>query len=133
MGLRTEIQADLIAHFKVDTFEIVGYTDGIPAVTGSNETPSVICNETSAIISVDTQENKYTLDKWVFDVILTFVHEVDYSDFIFGLSNMTKAYENESRLAMIALSGNILVAHPVQQGGHNGTELRFSVNVDIKK
>ncbi len=134
MGVRTEIQAKLIALFKVDTFELVQYdTNGIPSVGHGTETPEVLCNEISANLVAGTgQSTTYTLDKWNFDLICNFQHEVDYSNFIFGLENMSFVNVDETKQVQITVGNNILITHPVTQGGHTGTQLRFNVNAKIK-
>ncbi len=133
MGLRTSIQARLIGLFKVNQYEIVTYTDGIPSVGHGMETPKVICNETSAgILAGVGSSTTYSLDGWAFDLICDFKNEIDYSDFIDSLENLSFAVDNE-HLATITIGNTVIVEHPPQQGLHNGTQLRFGINVDIKK
>ena len=133
MGLRTSIQARLIALFKVDQYEIVTYANGIPSVGHGTETPKVVCNETSAGIVAGTgHSTTYTLDGWAFDLICDFKNEVDYSDFIDNLENLSYAVDND-HLAEIVIGSTVIVEHPPQQGTHNGTQLRFGINVDIKR
>ena len=134
MGVRTDIQAKLIALFKVKEYEVVEYdSDGIPSVTGEKITPRVLCNDVSAIMQAEAGHVvTQTLSGWVFDLILTFEQEVDYSDYILSLNNLSYAYSNDLSVIM-AIGNSILVTHPVMQGAHNGTELRFNINVKLKK
>ncbi len=134
MGVRTDIQARLIALFKVKQYEVVSYDgDGVPSVTGEKITPTVLCNEISAIMGSNAgQVVTQTLTGWVFDLILNFDREVDYSDFILSLDNLSYPY-NDTIAVQITIGNSILVSHPVMQGGHTGTELRFNINVNIKK
>lgn len=133
MGLRTTIQARLIALFKVDSFEIVKYSDGIPSVGHGTETPTVVCNAVSAGITAGTGgHTTYDLTGWIFDLRCDFKNEVDYSDFIESLENMSFAVD-DNHLAQITIGSNVIVNHPPQQGAHNGTQLNFNINVDIKK
>jgi len=133
MGLRTTIQARLIALFKVDSFEIVKYTDSIPSVGHGTETPIVVCNEVSAGVSAGTGgHTTYDLTGWTFDLRCSFKNEVDYSDFIESLENLSFAADDE-HLVQVIIGSNVIVNHPPQKGAHNGTELNFNINVDIKK
>ena len=134
MGVRTDIQSKLIALFKVNQYEVVSYdSNGIPSVGAERETPRIVCNEVSAIMGTEAGSSvTQTLSGWVFDMILTFGQEVDYSDHIMSLDNLSYAYSDEIAVIM-AIGNSILVTHPVMQGGHTGTELRFNINVKIKK
>ena len=134
MGVRTDIQAKLIALFKVNEYEVVSYDElGIPSVGETKETPIVVCNEISANLSSNVgQTNTLLLTGWSFELRLNFQQEVDYSDFVLGLSNISYAY-NSDTLVAVNLGSSILVNHPVREGGHTGTELVFNLNVDIKK
>ena len=134
MGLRTTIQARLIALFKVDNFEVVTYdVDGIPSVGAETETPTVVCNEVSAGIEAGIGgHTTYNLTGWAFDLLCDFKAEVDYSDFIESLENMSFSID-ANHLATITAGSTVIVNHPPRQGAHGGTQLRFSINVDIKK
>jgi hypothetical protein len=134
VGVKVDIQAKLIALFKVNEYEVVSYNGdtGIPSVTGEKETPKVQCNETNAIMETDPASKTQVLSGWVFDVILDFEEEVDYSDYIMSLDNLSYAYSNTISV-QVTIASNILVTHPVTQGGHHGTQLRFNINVSIKK
>ncbi len=95
MGLRTTIQARLIALFKVDSFEIVEYTNGIPSVGHGTETPIVVCNEVSAGIVAGTGgHTTYDLTGWTYDLRCEFKTEVDHSDLIESLENITFAADD---------------------------------------
>jgi len=130
MGVRTTIQAKLIALFKVNEYEVVTYTDGVPSVGEERLTPNVICNETAAAFEPSPSGGQ-VLTGWVFDVMCDFTKEVDYSDFLISLDNMSFVV---GELAVLITIGNgVLVAHPPQQGSHSGTQLRFNINAVIKK
>ncbi len=133
MGVRTDIQARLIALFKVQEYEIVSYNAaGVPSTDETKEMPGVQCNEISATMDAPAgSAGTLVLTGWVFDVILDFKNEIDYSDFILSLGNMSYAYDDDI-LVQITFGSTILISHPPTQGGHNGTQLRFNINVDIK-
>ncbi len=131
MGVRVTIQAKLIALFKVNEYEVVTYTDGVPSVTGDKLTPtSIVCNETAASFEASPSGGQ-VLTGWAFDVMCDFTKEVDYSDFLISMDNMS--FVSNNLLIIITVGNGVLVAHPPQQGSHSGTQLRFNVNAVIKK
>lgn len=133
MGLRTTIQARLIALFKVDSFEVVTYADDIPSVGHGTETPTVTCNEVSAGIEAGIGgSTTYDLKNWAFDLLCDFKKEVDFSDFIESLENMSFSAD-DNHLVVVTVGSNVIANHPPRQGAHGGTQLRFSINIDIKK
>ena len=68
----------------------------------------------------------------ILDLLCDFKAEVDYSDFIESLENMSFSID-ANHLATITAGSTVIVNHPPRQGAHGGTQLRFSINVDIKK
>ena len=69
---------------------------------------------------------------WTFDLICNFNCEVDYSDFLLSLDNMSYAY-NDNLLVVINIGNSILVQHPVRESSATGSQLRFNIIVTIKK
>lgn len=134
MGLRIDIQSRLIALFKVNSYEIVEYdNDGLPSVGHGNETPGVECNETSASFAPAVgQSTKQNLLSWSFEIDCNFKNEVDFSDFLLSLDNLSYAY-SDTLLVTITIGNNITVQHPVRAGGHTGTDLRFNITVNTKR
>jgi hypothetical protein len=132
MGLRIDIQQKLIDLFKVDTYEIVDYdTDGNPSLTGNKETPKVECNEISCIVT--SQPGKgYVFRGWLFEVFLDFKHEIDYSDMLLGLDNLSYSY-NDEVLVEVTMDDNISVKHPPRNLSHNGTQMNIKFNINLKK
>lgn len=131
MGVRVTIQAKIIALFKVKEYEVVKYTDGVPSVTGETLTPSVVCNETAAAFQASPSGGQ-VLTGWNFDVMCDFTKEVDYSDFLISMDNMSFNIGNDI-LVIITVGNGVLVAHPTQQGDHTGSQLRFNINAVLKK
>lgn len=134
MGLRVNIQTLFIETFKVEQFDIVTYnSEGIPSVTGSKEEPVVECNEVSNIVEATIgQGSGYIFKSWTFEVICSFKNEIDYSDFVLGLGNLTFTY-NDAILVEISMDGSIAVKHPPRNLSHNGSEIKFIFNVNLKK
>jgi len=134
MGFRVDVQAKLIALFKVNTFETVKYdANGIPSVGHGTEIPTIVCNEISSGITPGSgSSTTYNLTGWIFDLICSFTTEVDFSNFIESLENMTYNIDNRHR-AEITLGSNVGIQHPTREGAQNGTDLRFNISVNIKK
>lgn len=134
MGLRVDIQSKLIGLFKVNTYEIVDYnTDGIPTVGHGNETPGVECNETTASIATQPgQSTKNRLLNWTFDIICSFENEVDFSNFISDLEDISYTY-NDEILVKVSIGNNVNVQHPPREGAHSGTQLRFNILVNTRR
>ena len=133
MGLRVSIQAKLIALFKVNTFEVVQYDgNGVPSVGHGFETPKVVCNEVAASIEANTgQDTNYSLKDWSFDMILSFGKEVDFSNFIGSLADMT--FSENNVVANVKIGHSVVIQHPVRQGAHSGSEIRFNINVNTRR
>jgi hypothetical protein len=131
MGLRIDIQQRLIDLFKVDTYEIVDYVDGSPTLTGATETPKVECNEISCIVASEPGKG-YVFRGWIFEVFLDFKHEIDYSDMILGLGNLSYSYNDEILVQMI-MDDNISVKHPPRNLSHTGTQMNIKFNINLKK
>jgi hypothetical protein len=135
MALRVDIQNKLISLFKVDSYEIVKYNavTGLASVGHGTETPGVECNETTAtIVTQEGQSTKNRLLNWTFVILCSFKNEVDFSDFILGLENMSYSYSNEIKV-IITIGNNVNVQHPPRQGAHNGSELSFNITVNTRR
>ena len=134
MGLRVEIQKQLLTLFKAGPFPGVTYdVSGVPTA-GASVTPSVICNEvSSAIIAKATGTGiGYDFSGWSFQVICEFVQEIDYSDFI--LTKLQDLCFTSGQIMVTAHVGSsIVVKHPPRQGALTGTILEFNFNIKTRR
>lgn len=139
ISMRLNIQKKLIETVTSYNFPIIQYgKDRLPYLyeVGSvqqYENPTVLTNsvgfspvQKSARGSATAN---YALDNWSFDMIISFKHEVDVTEFFMTLPILTE-HSNDGRLIIIKPSA-VLEEHSMMQGG-TGTKVKATFIAQFK-